>query len=232
MAMGMVDRFLSKSSSIAQGALRDRNQFQLVAIAALSICIKTNEKMILGSEFLATVARNIYSANEIKDMELNILEGLQSGIHAPTSIQMARHFLSLALPGVNLEESRWSFILGDVWFQIEHAVRDYYFTMQWPRTVAMAAILNCLDQVTGQDHQVLLRVLPTLVSKNFPSLTDLLAAKNRLRDVMERDGFADDVTVAPETPIESLDKSLADMSSLLFERGTEEAPLRLLARTV
>ena len=85
MAMGMVDRFLSKSSTIAQGTLQDRKQFRLVAIAALSICIKTNEKMILGSEFLPTVARNIYSANEIKDMELNILEGLSSGIHVPTS---------------------------------------------------------------------------------------------------------------------------------------------------
>ena len=38
-AMGLVDRFLSKPSSLARAALRDRRRFQLVAITSLSLCL-------------------------------------------------------------------------------------------------------------------------------------------------------------------------------------------------
>jgi hypothetical protein len=195
-AMGMVDRFLSKPSRSARRTLRDRKQFQLVAIAALSLCLKTDGKITPGSEVLARVCRTLYSIEEIEDAELKIHEGLASGRQAPTSLQMARHFLSSTFPGViSLEESRWSCILDDVQFQLEYAVRDYYFSLQWPRTVAMAAILNALDEVTGQDRQVMCRIFPAVVNEHFPSHTevkDLTAAKDRLREVMERDTLADE----------------------------------------
>lgn len=200
-AMGMVDRFFSKPSRSAQGTLRDRKQFQLVAIAALSLCLKTDGKITPGSEVLARVcvSRTLYTIEEIEDAELKIHQGLASGRQAPTSLQMARHFLSSAFPGViSLEESRWSCILENVQFQLEYAVRDYYFSLQWPRTVAMAAILNALDEVTGQDRQVMCRIFPAVVNEHFPSrteVTDLLAAKNRLREVMERDALADEDTL-------------------------------------
>jgi hypothetical protein len=193
MAMGIVDRFLSNPSGIAQGALRDRSQFELVANAALSICIKTGEEEMPESDFLAGVSRGIYSVPEIEDMESNIRKILSSGINAPTSIQIAKHFLSLALPGVNPEESRWNYFLDDVRFQLEYAVGDYFFTAKWPRTVAMAAILNTLDELWGQDRQLMLRAFPSIVNKNFSSLTDVRAAKQRLLVEMER-GHTTDVS--------------------------------------
>lgn len=207
MAMGMVDRFLSKPSIIAQDALHDSRQFQLVAVAAFSICIKTEQKVTAGIEFLTDVSRKLYSSLEIRDMASTIIEGLSSGIHAPTSIQLAQHFLSLALPGINLEASRWTCVLDDVRFQLEYSVRDYFFTTQWPRTVAMAAILNALDHVTGRDRQVILRVFPPILGEYFPSLTDLIAAKTRLRVTMERDKFADDTTDVSDIIIASLESS-------------------------
>ena len=92
----------------------------------------------------------------------------------------------------------WSCILDDVRFQLEYAVRDYYFTLQWPRTVAMAAILNALDDVTGSDRLVTCRVFPPVVNEHFPSpseVADLKAVKQRLRAVMGRDEPAEDDTV-------------------------------------
>jgi len=186
MAMGIVDRFLSKPSSITHGALRDRHQFELVANAALSICIKTGKEEMPDNDFLAGVSRGIYSVPEIEDMESNIRQILSSGINAPTSIQIAKYFLSLALPGVNPEESRWNYFLDDVSFQLEYAVGDYFFTTQWPGTVAMAAILNTLDELLGQDRQLMLRAFPSIVNKHFPSVTDVLSAKHRLLVEMER----------------------------------------------
>lgn len=204
MAMGIVDRFLSTPSSFAQDALRNRMQFELVAIAALSICIKTSNKTLPGSYFLTGTSHGV--CNEIKDMESNIRQSISPGIYAPTSIQIATHLLSLALPNVHLEESRWNYLLDDVRFQLEYAVGDYYFTTHWPRTVAMAAILNSLDELWGQDRQMMLRAFPPIVNENFSSLVDVLATKDRLRVEMER-GHTSDVT---NEIIESIEKALAD----------------------
>jgi hypothetical protein len=186
MAMGIVDRFLSQPNHIAQGALRDHKQFALVAVAALSVCIKTDKETMYGSDFLTRASGGTYTITEIEDMESNIRQSHFSAIFAPTSIQIAEYFLSLALPGVNLEESRWNCLLDDVRFQLEYAVGDYFFTTQWPRSVAMAAILNSLDDLWGQDRQLMFRAFPLLLKENFPSLTDVHAAKDRLRVGMER----------------------------------------------
>jgi len=189
-AMGMVDRFLSKPSNIAQDALQDMVRFKLVAISALSICITSeNNSIIPGSEFLADESNSMcsFGVSEIKDMESKIKQGLSSGLFAPTSLQMAKNFLSLALPGVNLEESRWSYVLDDVRFQADHAVGEYYFTTQFPSTIAMAAILNAFDEITGSDLEFMLHAFPSVLSNHVTSLTDLLDTKSRLRDVAGRD---------------------------------------------
>jgi hypothetical protein len=203
-AMGMVDRFLSKPSDLAQDALRDRHRFQLVAIAALSIGLETEPQIPSASALLAAATRPLYSVAEIKDAAARLREGLASHLHAPTSLQLAEHVLSLALPGVPLAESRWSCVLDDVRFQLEYAVRDYFFTLARPRTAAVAAVLNAVDHVTGPERRALLRDLPPLVEAHCPSLPDLVAAKHRLRVVMGRDCFEDDTTAMSDEILGSL----------------------------
>ena len=198
--MGIVDRFLSKPCGVAQEVLRDRKQFVLIAIAALSICMESGEKAIPKNGFLANISRE--TSSEIKEMESSIQQGLPSGVHAPTSIEIARHFLSEALPGIDIETSRWSYLLDDVRFQTEYAVRDYYFTTHWPSTVAMAAILNSIDELLGNDRELMLRVFPSIVSKHFPVLTDVLAAKDRLWVEMERGH----TTVVSDKIVENVEK--------------------------
>jgi len=217
-AMGTVDRFLSTPSSIAQGALRDRRQFELVAVAALALCLWTGERTPPKREVLAAVSRDAYTAKEIQDMASHIRRSLSPG-RAPTSTQMARHFLSLALPGVTLEDSRWTCVLDDVRFQTEHAARDHFFATQQPRTVAMAAILNALDQVTGRDRLEVLRVFPLIVKEHFPSLGQVLASRNKLRAVMKRD----DDTAVSDIILKILDGPPAEE----FVFGVQEAPLSL-----
>jgi hypothetical protein len=198
-AMGLVDRFLSRPDRRARAALRDRRRFQLVAVAALSLCLRADARSAAGSAVLARAHRALYSGAEVAEAEADLLRGPAAGLRAPTSLQLARRFLSLAFPGaVPLEESRYSCILGDVQFQLEYAVRDYYFTLQWPRTVAMAAILNALDEVTGLDRHVMCRVFPPFVKEHFPSpseVTDVMAAKHRLRTAVGWDELAEDEAV-------------------------------------
>lgn len=198
-SMEMVDRFLSTPSAIARDALRDRKRFQLVAITAMYVAIKTNEQMAFGSGSFAKMSRGIYSKEDIEAMERSMLDGLSWRVCAPTSIQMAHHILSLALPYVDLEETTWAFILDEVRYQTEHAVRDYYFASKRPSTVAVAAIFNTLDQVKPEERQAILRALLSILNEGFDSPRDLFAARNRLMDaVAGNEALSDDDTVLSE----------------------------------
>jgi len=222
LAMEMVDRFLSKPSSIlsASRALHDRRQYQLIVVTALYIAVKTLEPThVMNSQLFSDVSQGMYSVQDIERMELNILQGLEWRVCAPTSIQMAYHILSLILPHANtMDDATRAFVLDEVRFQTEFAVRDYYFAMQRPSTVAMAAIFNALDQVddsrTRRDCQA---VLSVLLSSNgeFACHEDLLAAKNRLYCLVEDNDYL------PNAIDNGDDDDDTDLSSQVSETSIE-----------
>mmetsp|Transcript_7718 Transcript_7718/g.17451 ORF Transcript_7718/g.17451 Transcript_7718/m.17451 type:complete len:287 (+) Transcript_7718:112-972(+) len=179
-AMEMVDRFASKESN-SDMLLYNHTLFQLLAMAALYSSIKTNERIAFSSDFFAIMSRGEYSVDEIEAMELIMLNGLSWRIVAPTSIQMAHHILSLLLPHVIIEESTWGFILDEVRYQTECAVKHIYFTTQRPSTVAIAAIFNTLEQVNKQDRWDMFDALLLVMNEDFASPDQILAAKNRLQ---------------------------------------------------
>ena len=188
-AMGIVDRFLSKPSSSTTYFLQDRVQFQLLSLTALYIAIKTNELQAFGSDLVAAVSNGLYSVKDVEAMELTILQGLEWRIFAPTSIQLAHQILSLLLPHVRLEESMWYYILDEVRYQAKNALRDYHLSIERPSTVAMAAILNSLDRVVdSQDLQAILRTLLTIIKNgDFASTGRILSASVRLQRVITED---------------------------------------------
>ena len=198
LTMEMVDRFLSTSSITAQEALYNRKKYQLVAMSALYIAIKTNEKVSFGSGYFATMSRGAYSAEQIEAMELAILHGLSWRINAPTSIQMVHHILSLILPHLTgIQESTWEFMFTEVHYQTEHAVRDYYCCLRRPSTIGLAAIFNTVDQVEKQDRQAILQALLSVwKEEGFDSPEDLLAARNRLLSLTSRDSTAEEDSIS------------------------------------
>merc|ERR1711966_641459 len=134
MAMNAVDGFLSQPSHLARDALRDLRLFPLV------------------------VPGHDVQEKALGLMTSHLRRALGERVHAPTGLQIARRILSLALR-IDLEESRWGLILDLVLFQTEYATRDYFFSTRSPSILAVAAVLNTFDQITGQDRQTLRRGL-------------------------------------------------------------------------
>ena len=174
-AMEMVDRFLSLPSNssdaarVSVEALVDQSKFQLLAVTALYVSIKLNEKVAIPSDqFSAEVCRNVYSTKEIEDMERTLLSGLSWRCHAPTAHQVGLSILSLLLPYVDIPEVTWGYLIDETTYLTELAVRDYYFSTQRTSTIALAAILNVIGGMT-------------------PTLKDLLIAYIRI--IMERFDF-------------------------------------------
>ena len=187
-AMDMVDRFLSlpsNSADAAMAALRDQSKFQLLTVTALYLSIKLNEQVAIPiDQFSSEVCRNVYSASEIEDMERTLLSGLSWRCHAPTAHEVGLSILSLLLPYVNIPEVTWGFLMDEMTYLSELAVRDYYFSTQRTSTIALAAILNAIG-ISGMTSGLkdLLRVYLRVImeSFNFDHPKQIAAAMKRLR---------------------------------------------------
>ena len=188
----------SSSSSTTQLYLTNRKQYQLLSMSSLYIAIKAHEPVAFASDMFASMSNGLYTISDIEEMECHILKILQWNINCPTNVQFAYHILSLIYKHLQslsvivddeeecssvVDESTWCFILDETRFQIEYALRDYALSnIERGSTVALASILNALDQVNNEDDkQCILRTLISVMkSYNFDSLDQVYVVKDRL----------------------------------------------------
>ena len=192
-AMEMVDRFLSLPSNSADAAcvsdeaLRDQSKFQLLTVTALYISIKLNEQVVIPSDqFSSEVCHHAYSAKEIEDMERTLLSGLSWRCHAPTAHEVGLSILSLLLPYADIPEETWGFLMDEMKYLTELAVRDYYFSTQRTSTIALAAILNAIGDMTTGLKDLMIAFLRVIVERfDFDHPKQVAAAIKRLRLLAE-----------------------------------------------
>ena len=197
-AMDIVDRFISNQSAYdAQRTLLCSWQYQLVVVSSLFIAVKLNERVIVESDFFASLCRGLYGIDEIEKMEMHILQGLTWRMNAPTSIQMVHYILSLVSSHVNqLDERVWTFILDEARYQTEHAVRDYYFSTQRSSTIAVASIVNAIEMLKKEDRTDLLTALLRVIQDfDFASVNEIAAARKRLLHNVEEMGVANECSI-------------------------------------
>ena len=215
-AIDMVDRFFSKKpSSLTRLFLQDREKYQLLALSAFYIAIKINEPVAFDSDLVAAISQGMYSKEEVETTELLLLHGLRWRMCAPTSVQFANHILSLILPQVDIQESTWGFILDEVKYQTECAVKHSFFTKTLSSNIAIAAIFNAIQQIDRQDRRAILHSLVLIMSnEDFAPPSDLLTTQSWLQVAVKLDELA------------SVTKSPDQQEACSFKRGTPEETLR------
>ena len=214
-AMELVDRFLSTSKSsnsvdtsrVSGEALRDQCKFQLLAVTALYMSIKINEKVPVSSDLFSKICRDIYSAEEIEDMERTLLSGLSWRCQAPTAHQIVLNIFYLLPPyAEEIPEVTWVFLMDEVKYLTDLAVRDYYFSTQRASTIAMAAILNVVHDTTSRLEGMLDPFLRLIMeSFDFDRPMQIAAARKRLR-------YLADLTPDPDGRDDVADECGADIS--------------------
>ena len=214
-AMELVDRFLSMSNSnnsvdtsrVSGEALRDQCKFQLLTVTALYTSIKINEKVPVSSDLFSRMCRNTYSAEEIEDMERTLLSGLSWRCQAPTAHQIVLNIFYLLPPyAEEIPEVTWVFLMDEVKYLTELAVRDYYFSSQRASTIAMAAILNVVHDTTSRLEGMLDPFLRLIMeSFEFDRPMQIAAARKRLR-------YLADLALDPDMRDDVADECGADIS--------------------
>lgn len=186
--MNIVDRYMCLPSS--HSLLYDRVEYQLVAVAALYTSIKINEAEILSSGCLSALSRDVYSIQDIEDMERNILHGLEWRMNPPTSQQVGYQILALLLvPQAQglIKKSMLGFIQDELAYQAENAVRYPYFMTSRPSVVAISAILNGIEQANkDRCYEDIIQdgLVPIIKAFDFGSPLVVLAVKNRLHGLI------------------------------------------------
>jgi hypothetical protein len=224
-AMEMVDRFLSVSagpsalwdinSDVAKAgnnALHSQSKFQLLTVAALYSCLKAKDDMFPINQFAESCCK-VYTKDEIDAMEHTLLRGLSWRTNTPTAHQVGHATLSLLVPHVNLPESTWGFLLDEMKYQTEIAVRDYYFSTQRPSTIALASIYNAIEKVSSKPDQEMLStfLLRTVGCYEYGESMHINAARRRLQQLLQGDNVFEETNtntfsqVISQDPIKTIE---------------------------
>jgi hypothetical protein len=141
-SMSHLDRYLSSCTHAV-----DQNRFQMLSMTCLYLAIKLNEckpLLIPGSvssmDTILQLSRGFFTLEETERMEYDILQRLQWHVHPPTPQLFIKHFLLL----LRMERQD---IQDLVQFIVELSVMDYFFVCYKPSEVALAALLNAMDEI-------------------------------------------------------------------------------------
>lgn len=191
--MSVVDRFMSTPSGRQNSLLHDRGEYQLLAVTALYASIKIYERSVISSEDFSVASHGTYATEEIESMELEMLHGLEWRMCPPTVLQVGCRVLNLmearVRGGGQVESSTFDFLRDEVAYQSENAVRGYTLSIQCPSTVAIASILNAIEQVSEDaEHEQLMSALVSCVLReeyHFDSHHVIAETRDRLQSLVE-----------------------------------------------
>lgn len=204
-ALNVADRFMSSKVSPVKDILHHRGQYQLLIIASLYIAIKMNEHVTFSSDALADSSCGTYSTEMIEFMELTILHGLDWRVNVPTPQAIGSHMLKLLKQKVEVHQGQqqddddvvsqdtWNFIRDEMTFQVQNAVREYYFVTHRSSTIAAVAILNAIEQVDDIDYEILMKTMISILKQfDFVDANVLLETRHILKVFIDED---DELTV-------------------------------------
>ena len=133
---------------------------------------------------------------------------------------------------MKLEPGTLDLLQKKVAFQMENAVRDYYFVTHRPSTIAAAAIIYAIESISNHDCRYLTAALICVLRKfSFESSVVLLEVRHRLLRLMgEGNDNQNAAVMTPERtrvppPEEELWAPSADEDSLIS--SAEEEALNL-----
>ena len=141
-AMNYLDRYMSTEQGAE--ALKSRSVFQLTAMTCLYTAIKTHEPEAMEPKVISGLSRNVYSPQQVEDMERKVITALQWRMNPPTALPFIHAFMTF-LPEEALDESQRKATIELAIYQTELAVEDYAYVGIKASTIAFAALTNALQ---------------------------------------------------------------------------------------
>jgi hypothetical protein len=150
-SMNFLDRYLQTENG--SKAVRDLLLFQLACVTSLYTAVKLHEPEALDPSTASVLSRGYYKAEQIEEMERDILSALQWRMNPPTALSFVREMLHF-IPCDYLDEKQREMVLRLSQMQIEKSIRDYDFITIKTSTIAICSLANALDSIGYNDKAV------------------------------------------------------------------------------
>lgn len=138
----LLDRFLQKYLAEHPEGIAKKH-FQLLALTILYLTVKLDcHQGFLSMEMMIHLSREKFTKAQMVEMEKEVLRTLEWKLHPPTSSVFLRHFLLLLDSDQHVNHD----VIESARFYMELAVLDYQSVPQRPSRIALAALLNAMDQ--------------------------------------------------------------------------------------
>eukprot|EP00979_Chaetoceros_neogracilis_P006500 scaffold1327_cov229-Chaetoceros_neogracile.AAC.5 len=176
-SMDIFDRYMATI-----GNMCDSNLALLTSLTTLYIAIKVNEKKKIKLCTVAMLSRELFTGGDIEAMEMKIMQALSWLVNPVTSWDFISHMAVMLPPTASRQTCRELHELCR--YLSELSVCDPFFVEQHKSTVALATILNVLeDEISTEElprhsRQEYLNY----VTKNFTWFTENVSALNLCRD--------------------------------------------------
>ena len=142
-AITYFDRFLSSSAIIVNEIRFDIPRVQLAFVCCLVIALKVNSGFHVESDFVSeAICKNMYEAQELIDMEIEILRVLSFKLSGPTGHDFIDYFLEVT---PCLEDYYKWFVSKFSKALVDLAVTKYAMAIHLPSEIALAAICCTLE---------------------------------------------------------------------------------------
>ncbi|CAB9515480.1 diatom-specific cyclin [Seminavis robusta] len=138
----ILDRYLQKYLVEHPEGITKKH-FQLLSLTCLYLTIKLDcHQGFLSMEMMIHLSREKFSKYQMSAMEKEILRCLEWKLHPPTPSIFLRHFLLLLQPQHRVHRD----VIESARFYMELAALDYQSVTQRPSRIALAALLNAMEQ--------------------------------------------------------------------------------------
>ena len=215
-SMSVLDRFLSTSQG--KPYLLKKSLYQLACVASLYISIKVHESVELGVSLLVQLGRGAYTANQILQVEQQVLLATNWKVNPPSPNAFVYLYVAMLPPSVG-QVVRQDLINLSI-YQIELAISDYRLsTLSQPSCIATASLFNSLVLMAEVSHMTIDDIFYTIAE--YAGYQQKHASVTRARTIM----FAHLTSVKASfcdllQTICSKDASLDPDKSSLSTRGT------------
>lgn len=117
----------------------------LASLTTLHIAIKIHSEQNIKASTLASLSRGQFQQRHIQQMEWEIMKALKWNLNPPTVFAFLSHFLMLFPNDVRHSVRKEVFEIAI--YMAELSVCDSFFVRLTSSTVAMAAIINAMDEI-------------------------------------------------------------------------------------
>ena len=156
--MNYLDRYLANyfAACSSGGAPRiTKKQFQLVTMGCLYVAMKIQGSARIPVDYMVKLSRGTIQTEDLLTMEVELLSRLSWKVNPPTAYDFLKHYSQLLQPvcgsGLMADDQvpkspRLTALEELAAFLVELSVLDYYFVNFRASTVAVAALLNAMDE--------------------------------------------------------------------------------------